>query len=260
MLHFAAPWKTSQKCAPGDSALIPAPYYPAFDNDLEVLAGVKPWAVRTGTPPRYAIIGSGGHATDVLMAIAFDGKAVVCGVYDDNPANHGKLIEGVPCRGGSADAPEGASWLICIGQNEVRKKISEKFGETANGGEPFWPAGASRVSESATVGAGTFVAADVRIHPRARIGRHCILNPGCLIGHDVVVGDYGFVGAHAVLGGHATVGEGAVVGLGCVLAPGRTRQPKLAPTTSALGTVARPGTDAKAMAQILSEGILSDEL
>lgn len=33
-------------CAPGDSVLIPAPYYPAFNNDLTVRVGAKPWPVK----------------------------------------------------------------------------------------------------------------------------------------------------------------------------------------------------------------------
>jgi len=171
--------------------------------------------------PRYALIGGGGHAAEVVMAITLDARAEIAGIYDDNTANHGSLVEGVLIRGGSADPPEDASWLICIGQNEVRKKIAEKIGIRANSGVPFWPAVASRVSESASVGAGTFIAADVRVGPRARIGRHCIINPGALIGHDAIVSDYAFVGAHAVLGGNAQVCEGAVLGMGAVIAPGR---------------------------------------
>jgi 1-aminocyclopropane-1-carboxylate synthase len=39
-------------CDPGDAVLIPSPYYPAFDNDLVVKAGVVPVPVPTAAP-RY---------------------------------------------------------------------------------------------------------------------------------------------------------------------------------------------------------------
>ena len=114
--------------------------------------------------------------------------------------------------GAIASIPVEAHWLICIGQNEVRRKIAVKFDANgANRGSPFWPHNETVVPSNSTVGEGTFIAAGVVIGPRVTIGRHCILQPGCLLGHDVIVHDYAFVGGRAMLAGFVIVEEGAVV-------------------------------------------------
>ena len=48
-------------CEPGDAVLIPAPYYPAFDNDLGVRAGVVPVAVPMDMDPPGKGKGAGGY-------------------------------------------------------------------------------------------------------------------------------------------------------------------------------------------------------
>ena len=77
-------------------------------------------AAHAPPPPKYAIIGGGGHASEVIMEIRREGRCEVVGVFDDNPASHGTLLEGVKVVGDSASVPADADVLICIGQNEVQ--------------------------------------------------------------------------------------------------------------------------------------------
>ena len=153
------------------------------------------------------------------MEIRREGRCEVVGVFDDNPASHGTLLEGVKVVGDSASVPADADVLICIGQNEVRKRIAEKLPEGADRGAPYWPRGECIVAESASVGAGTFIAHGCYIGPRAKVGKHCIINALANIGHDAVVEDYAFVGGGAMLAGFSEIGEGAMLGMGAIVAP-----------------------------------------
>ena len=76
--------------------------------------------------PRYALVGGGGHACEVIATMAREGRCEIVGVFDDAAHTHGTILENVVVRGAPATAPGDASWIITIGQNEVRKTIAEK--------------------------------------------------------------------------------------------------------------------------------------
>ena len=170
--------------------------------------------------PRYALVGGGGHAREIIMFMRQEGRCEIVGIFDDDVASHGTLVEGVRVVGGTGSLPVGVNLLIAIGQNEVRKKIALKLDEVgANDGRPFWPRNGALVSESATVGAGTYIGPGVVVGPRASIGRHCILQPGAFVAHDALIGNYAFVGGRAMVAGFSALDEGAVLGMGAIVAP-----------------------------------------
>ena len=176
-------------------------------------------ATPPGAAPKYALVGGGGHASDIVALIKHEARCEVVGIFDDNPASHGTHVNDVEVLGDTTSVPAGANWIIAIGQNEVRKKIAERCAERANCGLAYWPIHQCRVAESATIGAGTYIADGVYIGPRAKIGKHVIINGFASIGHDTVVGDFAFVGGGAMLAGFAVVEEGGMVGMGAVVAP-----------------------------------------
>ena len=179
-------------------------------------------ATEVATCQSYALLGTGGHAREIIRAMRREGRCEITGAYDDNPSVHGTRIEGVLVLGGTDTIPSDPNihCLICVGHNETRKVIAGKLARRGvHACPPYWPLNAVDVAESASVGAGTVVGAGAVIGPGAVIGRHCVIQPGALVAHDAVVGDYGFVGGRAMLAGFATVEEGAVIGMGAVVAP-----------------------------------------
>ena len=154
------------------------------------------------------------------MFMRQEGRCEIVGIFDDDVASHGALIEGVRVVGGTGSVPAGVNLLIAIGQNETRKKIALRLDEVgASYGRPFWPRNGALVSESATVGAGTYIGPGVVVGPRASIGRHCILQPGAFVAHDALIGDYAFVGGRAMVAGFSALDEGAMLGMGAIVAP-----------------------------------------
>lgn len=78
----------------------------------------------------------------------------------------------------------------------------------------------SVVSSSATIGAGSFLAAQTFVGPLARVGCFCIVNTGATIDHDNVLEDGVNVGPGVHFAGSVHCGEDAFLGVGASIAPG----------------------------------------
>ena len=138
--------------------------------------------------PRFALFGGGGYCRELVHQLTHAGCAIE-GIFDDNKLTHGTFVEGVRVAGGKQSVPEGANWILAIGQNEVRKAISESTPQ-CNAGLPFIHPSVAYVPESSSIGAGSSICENVRIGPNVKIGKHCIVCFGASIAHDSVVEDY----------------------------------------------------------------------
>jgi sugar O-acyltransferase (sialic acid O-acetyltransferase NeuD family) len=76
---------------------------------------------------------------------------------------------------------------------------------------------ASRVSPTATVGAGSIVSAGSIIAAHAAIGSHVVINRGALIGHHSQIDDCTNIGPGANIGGACRIEAGVYVGIGATL-------------------------------------------
>jgi sugar O-acyltransferase (sialic acid O-acetyltransferase NeuD family) len=189
--------------------------------EFENMLTRKESATSAGVVNTYAILGGGGHAREVIAFMRREGRVKICGIYDDNEALHGTIIDGVEVKGSMSAMPPFANWLICIGQNEIRKQINERLDPHDLGlaGQPYYPWNEVLVAETAVIGAGSFVGRGAFIGPGVSVGKHCIIQPGVHVGHDAVVGDYAFIGGRVIIGGGVEVGTGVVVGMNSVIAP-----------------------------------------
>lgn len=159
------------------------------------------------------LIGGSGHARVIMDCIRASGGSVA-GILDDGiPA--GTRISDTAVLGTVADweAYPDHSFLIAIGNNEIRQTIAEKL--PVRWATVIHPSAV--VSPSVRLGEGTVVMPNAVINAGAAVGRHCIINTGAVVEHDNVLGDYVHISPNAALGGTVTVGAGTHVGIGaCV--------------------------------------------
>lgn len=106
------------------------------------------------------------------------------------------------------------SFVIAIGNNEVRKRIATEYPEL-NYATLVHPRAV--LGERAVVEAGGVVMANAVIQPQAYVGAHCIINTGAIVEHDNRIGDFSHLSPGVVLGGTVTVGEMCHIGLGAVV-------------------------------------------
>jgi acetyltransferase EpsM len=110
--------------------------------------------------------------------------------------------------------------IVGAGSAQLRRTLSLKvLGQGGMLATVLHPA--CIVSQSATIGAGTFIAAAAVVGVHAAIGRFCIVNTGATIDHDNVVADGVNIAPGVHFAGNVHVEDDAFIGVGASVAPGR---------------------------------------
>lgn len=158
------------------------------------------------------LYGASGHAKVILDILYANGVSVEA-IWDDHPRTLD--IFGIPVK----QISESFSFergLISIGNNKIRKVISERYSAE-------YPVAVHRsavVASTAKIGNGTVIMAAAVVNPDAEIGRHCIINSGAVVEHDCILDDFVHISPNASLAGNVKVGEGAHIGIGASIIQG----------------------------------------
>ena len=159
------------------------------------------------------VIGAGGHGKVIADIIIKSGDRVI-GFLDDGCTE--KNILGYPILGKTEDCLKykDKEFFVAIGNNTVRKKISEKYNMLK-----FYTAihPSAVIAMDVEIGEGSCVMAGVVINTSARIGKHCIINSGSVVEHDNKLADFVHLSPGAVLCGTVSVGECTHIGGGATV-------------------------------------------
>lgn len=159
------------------------------------------------------VIGAGGHGKVIADIIIKSGDRVI-GFLDDGCTE--KNILGYPILGKTEDCLKykDKEFFVAIGNNAVRKKISEKYNMLK-----FYTAihPSAVIAMDVEIGEGSCVMAGVVINTSARIGKHCIINSGSVVEHDNKLADFVHLSPGAVLCGTVSVGECTHIGGGATV-------------------------------------------
>lgn len=139
---------------------------------------------------KLIIIGAGQHA-QVVAEIAEELGYKIIGFLDDNIAEN-TVISGYKVIGKNEYClQKKAEFVIAIGNNGVRKEISEKY-SSLKYATLIHPSAV--VSKHSEVGEGTVVCANAVINTLCKIGGHSIINTSAVIEHGAVIGKYSHIG------------------------------------------------------------------
>jgi sugar O-acyltransferase, sialic acid O-acetyltransferase NeuD family len=163
---------------------------------------------------RTYLIGASGHAK-VIADILESNKRSVTSVFDKDPLIK-KLLHFDVAIQPADNWPQDGYYLICIGQNEIRKKVAASIPDNLLFTTAVHPS--ANVSQYATIGVGTAVMAGATINVGVTIGKHVIINTCCSVDHECSIGDFVHISPNAALAGNVSIGEGTHVGIGaCVI-------------------------------------------
>lgn len=172
-----------------------------------------------------AIYGAGGFAREVawlVKEISNDTKPLqaVCFI-DDNEANHGLVLNGVPVMGLEAARAKFpfAQVVSGIGSPQVREKTMAKA-EAAGFVSATLIGPRVERSRWITFGPGTVICAGNILTVNITIGAHVQINLDCTIGHDVVMGDYTTLAPGVHVSGWVHFGKRVYVGTGAAILNG----------------------------------------
>ncbi len=159
------------------------------------------------------LYGASGHAKVIIDLVKSEDKDIK-GLVDDNESVNELLGYQV-----LHSTPENGSFIISIGDNKIRKKVSEKLT-----GCQFDIAihTSAIISTNATIGEGSVVMQGAIIQSSVEVGKHVIINTGASVDHDCNVEDFVHISPQATLCGNVTIGEGTWIGAGTIITPGVT--------------------------------------
>jgi sugar O-acyltransferase (sialic acid O-acetyltransferase NeuD family) len=172
-------------------------------------------------PEDVLIVGAGGHGAVVLDILQAAGIYRAIGFIDADPAQAGKMIDGVPVLGPLNLLPKLKQKvrraIVAIGDNRARRtyaaKLVQEGFELVNAIHPN-----AHVSPTATVGNNLVMAAGSIISTSARVGDSVLINTAAVVDHECEVGEGVHLCPGAKLAGRVRVAAGAFIGMGaCVI-------------------------------------------
>lgn len=166
----------------------------------------------------HYIFGASGHGK-VIAELAINSKHKINAIFDDNPKQ--SCFGEIPIFNTADLLNSGitSNLIIAIGNNFIRKKISDRFKDFE-----FFKLihKKARVSISAKIGVGTVVMVNAIVNAEAKIGKHVIVNSSAIIEHDCIIEDFVHISPGVILSGNVTIGEGTHIGSGATIIPGIT--------------------------------------
>ena len=155
------------------------------------------------------LFGAGGHAKVVA-----DCFKTIFGIVDDNSSAVGfnkiqflgtyKSDQNIDCQ-----------YIVCIGDNKIRKKIVEKITHQFEVAIHH----SAIVSPFSAIGIGSMILQRAVINSHTIIGKHCIINSGSIVEHDCMISDFVHIASNSTICGHVTIGENTFIGAGSVIIP-----------------------------------------
>ena len=151
------------------------------------------------------IIGAGGHAKVIADIIERNGDVLI-GFLDDNQDMQNKVIYKEKKAIGTTQDIEkykNLQFIIGIGNNQIRKEISQKY--NLNWYTAIHPN--ATIANCVNIEEGSVIMAGAIINTNATIGKHCIINTKVSIDHDNIIEDYVHISPGSTLCGTVTIKE-----------------------------------------------------
>jgi acetyltransferase EpsM len=170
-----------------------------------------------------AIIGSGGHSKVIQDCIIAQGKYTIKAILDDRidhpTEKDGRIFAPVDYIKTLVENTVGINVIIAIGNNKIRKSISERIRHISNLTYATIIHPSAVISPSVNISEGSVIMPNAIVNADSNIGKHAILNSGCIVEHDSTIGDFVHISPKTTLTGAAFVGEGSHIGAGAVTIP-----------------------------------------
>jgi len=173
--------------------------------------------------PLVVVVGSGGHANDIVAALLDSDTVRVVGFAGDRPPSSpasGRL--GVSYLGPIEDVGSRAGFaLVAVGDPHIRRELASRAAAAGLAAMTFVHPRA-HVGAGVELGEGCVLLAQSCISSTASLGVQVHVNVGASISHDSVLGDYVTVNPGARVSGSTVLGVDVTVGAGAVLRDGIT--------------------------------------
>ena len=149
---------------------------------------------------KFALIGNGGHAKEVMAQMGNKLTTFVEDEYcDDNSIPLSKF------------KPSEFEVMVAISDPKIRQRIIEKLPMCTKFFTFIHPT-ALLLNKDIKIGYGSFIGAYSILTTNIRLGKHSILNRGNQIGHDCVIGNFLSMMPGSIISGNVEIGDCVYVG------------------------------------------------
>lgn len=155
------------------------------------------------------LFGGNGHCKVIIDILKKSNEHQIEGIFDDNP-KFDTIFDVNVFKTKNLDFFKDKQIIISIGNNKIRKEISERF--SAIYLKAIHPN--AIISHDVTISEGTVVMAGAIINASVNVGKHCIINTGAVVEHDCIISDFVHVSPNVSLAGNVSLAEGTHVGIG----------------------------------------------
>ncbi len=178
---------------------------------------------------RIVIFGAGGLAREVADIFTACNQVKqeyqILGFIDDNPATHGKELNGFPVLGDFSwfdGADKSEIWATTgIGNPASRRKVVRKaLGHGLQFCNVIHPSAV--ITEFTTCGIGVVITACCVLTNRIIIGDHVFLNLDCTVGHDTTIDEFCNINPGVHISGNVHLETGCEIGTGAAIIQGVT--------------------------------------
>lgn len=159
-----------------------------------------------------------------MYAYYLRSEYTVIGFLDDDISSHGKLVNGLPVIGSSAELqnlrPEKIDAVFSpIGNNNAR---AEKLENARNLGflTPNYVSQGAQVASILNANSGIYILAGSVVMPFVEIGISSMISIGANIAHHTVLGDGNFISTGCNIGAGISIGKNANFGIGSTVMTG----------------------------------------
>jgi sugar O-acyltransferase (sialic acid O-acetyltransferase NeuD family) len=155
------------------------------------------------------IVGASGHAR-VIADTIFKSNDRVVGFLDDNINNTNIILGKIDDYYKYIEK----YFIIAIGDNNIRKKISEKL-KNVKYYKAIHPNAV--IAEGVEIGEGTVVLPNAVINSNAKVGKHTIINTAAIVEHDNTICDFVHISPNATLCGNVKIADLTHIGAGALV-------------------------------------------
>jgi acetyltransferase EpsM len=170
------------------------------------------------------VVGTGGHAIEVLQILTENGAAAECVFYDELRVEVGEPFRAFRVLRSPADARaelgRDRRVVLALGRPAVRRRLAETLRGLGGELEEVRASSARVGSHDVELGEGLNVMHGVLISGGARVGDGVLLNAACQVHHGVRIGRWAEVGPGALLLGDSVLEEEVTVGANATILPG----------------------------------------
>jgi sugar O-acyltransferase (sialic acid O-acetyltransferase NeuD family) len=172
------------------------------------------------------IVGCGGFGIETIELVrrinASGGAIEIVGMADDDTSLHGDDRLGVPILGPIDEVVrdhEGVSIVLTIGSPssfDVRQRIVDRL-DVDDERYAILVHPTAVVPESANLGVGSIVQANVVLTADVVVGRHVLIMPSVVLTHGDRVDDFATLASGVLVAGEVQIGSGAYIGAGSLI-------------------------------------------